>query len=276
MKNCESPAIHGVPLLLNFVEKLVVFLTVSLALGAALAVGGSTYIPFRSGVDKAVINSEIAIQRWLDDERRKQGIKTPALAAYNNPTPKKGSRNPKSNAFKKGGSAKSKGSRAKKPGGESSYLKPKTKEKIAYSDDYFSRNEPFPDDERVRGIPWLRREYNVIYFRPQPIPPSLVEHYQSLEAATELIKEPGGRFEETPNGTSFTVTSIPKSSYLNTVVGLQPGDKILSVNGIKITGVGFAAAKSIYEEIKGASKFAVKVERQGRIHVLSFTVKRRR
>lgn len=262
--------------MLEGLEKSVVALTIVLVLIAALGVAGLTVIPMRSGISKKVIDSELALIRFMEAENAKNGKGGPRVIRFNDgplPTrnnPRRGNpRNPRPRVNAKPGQ------RPKASAGKRSYLQPKPKEKVAYSSDYFSDGEPFPDEERVRGIPWLKREYNVTYYRPQQIPSSLIQYYQSLEAATQLIKEPKGRFEEGVNGTSFTVTDIPKSSYLNTVVGLQPGDKILSVNGNKITGVGFAAAKSIYEQVKGASKFAVKIERQGRVQVLSFTVKKR-
>ena len=261
--------------MLNGLEKIIVVLTVSLVLLAAVCVTGLTFIPIQSGISKDRIDSDMAMIRWLDAQAMKGRGLSRVIQFQDGP------RNPGRNQGRPsplGKGPKRKGMAVKTTSGKAvkSYLQPKPREKVAYNVDYYSDGEDFPDDERVPAIPWLKREYNVVYYRPQQIASSLVEYYQSLEAATQLIKEPKGRFEETVNGTSFTVTAIPKTSYLNTVVGLQPGDKILSVNGQKISGVGFAAAKSIYEQVKGASKFAVKIERQGRVQVLSFTVKKRR
>lgn len=261
-------------MILEGLEKTVVVLTVGLILIAAVVVAGLTVIPMQSGISKKVIDSELALIRFMDAENAKNGKGQPRVIRFNvGPVPRRNNpRGPAANPRTRGNP---KVAGRPRTSSKKSYLEPKPKEKVAYSNDYFSAGEPFPDDERVRGIPWLKREYNVTYYRPQQIPSSLIQYYQSLEAATQLIKEPKGRFEEGVNGTSFTVTAIPKTSYLNTVVGLQPGDKILSVNGNKITGVGFAAAKSIYEQVKGSSKFAVKIERKGRVQVLSFTVKKR-
>lgn len=261
-------------MILEGLEKVVVGLTIVFILVATLAVAGLTVIPMQSGISKKVIDSELSLIRFMDAENAKNGKGQPRVIRFNDgPVPaRNNNRNRVKNPKLRGNPKVRKGPGTSK---KRSYLEPKPKEKVAYSNDYYSSGDPFPDDERVRGIPWLKREYNVTYYRPQQIPSSLIQYYQSLEAATQLIKEPKGRFEEGINGTSFTVTAIPKSSYLNTVVGLQPGDKILSVNGQKISGVGFAAAKSIYEQVKGASKFAVKIERKGRVQVLSFTVKKR-
>ncbi|MDF1660523.1 MAG: hypothetical protein P1V97_02040 [Planctomycetota bacterium] len=260
-------------MILEGLEKTVVALTVGLILIAALAVAGLTVVPLQSGISKTVIDSELALIRFMDAENAKNGKGQPRVIRFaDGPVP---DRNPRVSAKNPRIRGKTKAGKGPTGSSKRSYLEPKSKEKVAYSNDYYSGGEPFPDEERVRGIPWLKREYNVTYYRPQQVPSSLIQYYQSLEAATQLIKEPKGRFEEGVNGTSFTVTAIPKTSYLNTVVGLQPGDKILSVNGNKIAGVGFAAAKSIYEQVKGASKFAVKIERKGRVQVLSFTVKKR-
>jgi C-terminal processing protease CtpA/Prc len=90
-----------------------------------------------------------------------------------------------------------------------------------------------------------------------------------------LIREPRGQFLEQADGSStFQFSSIPKSSHLSQVVGLQPGDKLISVNGHKIQGVGFSAAKAIYEQVRDAERFALKIEREGRFEVLTFTIKR--
>ena len=146
---------------------------------------------------------------------------------------------------------------------------------VARSRDYFRVEGSYPKSEQVPGLPgWIRREPGVRYLRPRRVPATLVRRYRAVDKAVELMKEPRGQFLQGPMGTTFRVDDIPDRSYLKDPVGLEPGDEIISVNGVKIEGVGITAAKAIYNQIKDADRFAVKVLRRGRIQVLSFTVKR--
>lgn len=240
-------------------EKFIVLLTVLTVLLATGAVVVGTLLPFRTGISRGVIDSELSMMRFFGQNLTPaapiRGDGAPiALPAAAGPAPV--------------GSA---------PGRRQPQPPPRARAenfaRVAFTSNYFAREGSFGTRDQVSGIPWLRREPDVIYYPPRPVPRSLVQRYQAVESAVELMRESKGFFKEEAGGQTFTISKVDRSSYLSSVVGLQPGDKILSVNGHKIEGVGIGAAKAIYNEIRNETKFAVKIERGGRIQVLTFSIR---
>lgn len=246
---------------LDLLEKLIISATILLVLLVSAAVGAASYLPPRTGHDVNIVDGEIAFLAWR--EQYSQPNTNPS-SKNNSPNLPKNNSKPTTN----------KRSRIVRVSAPKQYSSNRSPQQVTYSKDYFQDGQHFPKNQAVQSIPWLRYEPGVSYHYPKLIPASLVERFQAVDAAVSLMKEPRGFFKETPNGNSFTIQALPKKSYLSSVVGLQKGDRLISVNGHLIRGVGISAAKEIYNEVKNAKHFAVKVERNGKLQVLTFTVKR--
>lgn len=137
---------------------------------------------------------------------------------------------------------------------------------------YYDGSGNLPPTEQVPGFPWLRRAAGVTYAQPRKVPDVFYQRYQSLEEVSTLLEESEGEFTTNATGQPvYHLIRIDEHSDLRTRVGLQEGDKVISVNGQPI-GANAAAARELHERLKGERRFALLVERQGQHVVLSFYV----
>jgi hypothetical protein len=135
-------------------------------------------------------------------------------------------------------------------------------------DNYIAKDgEQIPANEQVPGVPWLRRQENVTYMRPESVPQVVAERYKGFDEAWQAAQQGAGEFVDG----KYRVNWVDPNSLLATKVGLQPGDQIISVNGRPV-GNTFAANRQLYDSLKESKQFAVKVLRNGQEVVLSFFV----
>jgi hypothetical protein len=243
---------------MSILEKLVTLLSALTVLLVGTGVTFSTIIPKESGTPKIAEQTELKVTQWLTEAadkaagRSSSGIIQPVEFTAQG-TPRVG---------KTGRPA---------PRIDKKEIAKRTKE--ASFDNYVEADgRPIPPEQAVQGVPWLRAQPGVTYYRPKKVPRILYEKVQHFRDAIDTAREGGGEFLETPYGNAYKVTWVKPGSHLNGVVGLTPGDQILSVNGHKI-GNSFTAARQLYEQLKNEKRFAVKVLRDGQPTMLSFTVK---
>lgn len=257
---------------MQFVERLIIVLTSLLVLAAGAGVAFVTYVPVRTGIYKEQPAIDYKVGRWLAKKRGRPVGGQLVHVEANKPRP---GRQGVARASSKGAAAglaskRPAGARAGRVAARDAFPASES----AYAVDYFADGVAFPKQEQVPGIPWIRREPGVRYYSPDRIPASLYRRYQSVEAAVDLMKETRGKFEVGPKGSTFMLNGLAKDSYLGSIAGLKAGDRLISVNGIRIKGTGLSAAKAIYAKVKNARHFAVKVIRQGQPTMLTFTVDR--
>lgn len=134
--------------------------------------------------------------------------------------------------------------------------------------DYIRTTGEVPMNERVDpNIPWLRKEANVSYMRPEPVSELLYQKYQSIDDVMEVAQQGGGEFVDG----RYKINWIAENSDLSKKLGLQNGDEVISVNGHPV-GNSFSAGRAMYDQLKNEKKFAVKVRRGGADIVLSYYV----
>lgn len=242
-------------------ERIITILSVLTVLLIGSAVTFFTIVPKKSGMPDEVIDSELSLNDWLEEKRnpksngakRKQfAVITPAQARPKTP-----------------GSKNKPAARPKQVNLQQ--IAAQTKKK-SYDNYIEADGKTIPQNQAVSGIPWLRYQEGVTYYKPKKIPRILHEKLQHFEDAYEAAQQGGGEFKETPFGTAYNINWVNPKSHLSKVAGLQPGDKILSINGHKI-GNSFTAARGLYDELKNESRFAVKILRNNKPTVLSFSMK---
>lgn len=240
---------------MGFVEKLVTIFSVLIVVANGSLVTFYTIVPRNSGIPDEAIESEIILNEWLDDEQNpgQRGQKFVNVQEISQIVRK---------IRKKTG--------AKKALSKSQIA---AKTKSAKFDNYFeSSGKAVPKDEAHPQIPWIRIQEGVRYVKPKRVSPLMYKKVQHFQDAFDSAKDGGGEFEETEFGPAYRINWVKPKSHLSKVAGLQPGDKILSVNGHKI-GNSFTAARQLYDQLKNEKKFAVKVLREGQPTMLSFSVK---
>lgn len=121
--------------------------------------------------------------------------------------------------------------------------------------------------------PWIRRAPGVAYVAPKPVNRLLYQRYQSFEASFSEAQSGGGEFVTTESGeNAYQVNWVDPNSMLAQKLGLQPGDKVISVNNQPV-GTSVEAGRQLYGQLKNETKFAVLVDRAGQKMVLSFFVR---
>ena len=125
--------------------------------------------------------------------------------------------------------------------------------------------ETIPVDQQVPGIPWLRQQPGVSYYQPQEISNVQYQRLQGFDEAFQAAQAGAGEFV---NG-KYKITWVDPNNGLAQKVGLQPGDQIISVNGLPV-GNSFNANRQLYDSLKGQHQFAVLVNRGGQNVMLSF------
>lgn len=210
----------------------------------------------RSGFPRALAGSVIATQGWLDAQRARHGA--PGLPGERGYEPRL--------RVHAGGAT----STSPPAAGDRSEPQPDPPDD---GGSYFAGDLPIPPGDQVPGIPWLRVRPGLRYQPPRKVPGVLHDKYRSFEDAWELAQEGGGAFVETDLGAGYRVDWLEERSLLSTLIGLRPGDTILSINGLPV-GRGVSAAQALFERLRGTTRFAVLIERRGRRIVLSFVVDR--
>jgi membrane-associated protease RseP (regulator of RpoE activity) len=128
------------------------------------------------------------------------------------------------------------------------------------------------DGDTVPGYPWLRRLPGVRYARPVAVPELLYRYYQDPVRAGELARQIEGRYRRLDDGrTAWEVVGLTPGSVLANRLGLQPGDRVLSVNGIELDDRPDAA--TLFEQLGREERFAVLLERAGEEVVFSYYVR---
>lgn len=239
---------------IDLLEKLITFLTGLAVLGVAATVGLLSFMPIRSGIPEEAVQAVTDVDNWLTAQR----------AARN------GGRVPNQNIPMIAATPVAPGQAADGGTGPNGGPSP-----TKAPSNYFNTQETaqLPPQEVVPGYPWLRKVPGVAYMPPQGVPKLVAQRFQSFDASWDLAQSGGGEFVTTEKGdNAYQINWVDQSSMLATKIGLQPGDKVISVNGQPI-GTSVAAGKALYDQLKGESKFAVLVDRGGQQVVLSFFVR---
>lgn len=242
----------------DLIEKLVTVLSALLIAAVAACVTLFSFVQKRSGIDRNIELTALDTASWLSTQRRLAHGESasPIILDYSNVPP---------------AAPQAPGS----PGGDSA-SPPKPGEapkgpQVAKPDEYFDRDGNIPKNEQVPGIPWVRKQPGVTYYRPEGVPQIVAQKYQSFDDAWNLAQEGGGEFVQTDKGPAYKVRWIDENSLLRKTLGLQSEDVVLSVNGHPVPA-SFGAGKGMYDQLKGERRFAVKVLRKGREVMLSFYV----
>lgn len=239
---------------IDLVEKLVtVLVALTIVLVAACVTFFTVVIQKSSGVEDNIAFSIFDTTRWLDEQRRRAhgdqgGPQIPMVPMAPTPAPAASTAPPAA------GTAAA--------------------AQVAKRDNYIEDDESkIPPAEQVPGVPWLRRQPGVIYYRPEAVPQIVAQKYQAFDEVWHVAQEGGGEFVQAQNGaTAYKVNWIQEQSMLRRMIGLRDGDLVLSVNGHPI-GSSFAAGKQLYDQLKNEKRFAVKVLRNNQELVLSYFVK---
>lgn len=236
---------------IDLLEKLITFLTALALLLVALTVTALSFMPLRSGIPKEAAEAVDEVGTWLDGQRRARNGGQPLRKFIAEASPViPGQQQPAGPGTAKGGT--------------------KT---AAPSDYYVGSDAALPPQESVPGYPWLRKVPGVAYMQPQGVPKLVYQRYQSYQETWDLAQSGGGEFVTTEKGdNAYQINWVDPTSMLATKIGLQPGDKVVSVNGQPI-GTSVNAGRALYDSMKSETRFAVLVERGGQQVVLSFFVR---
>jgi hypothetical protein len=120
--------------------------------------------------------------------------------------------------------------------------------------------DSIPQHEQVRGIPWVRQEPGVQYFRPVPVSPMVYAKYQAFDDAYQEALRGGGEFVQSPGGAGYQVNWLDENSVIRKQFGIRAGDVLISVNGHPI-GQSMTAGRQLYDQLKNEKRFLVKVYR---------------
>jgi len=243
---------------INFVEKLIVLLTGLSVLMVGGTVGLLSIMPPRSGIPAVAEDSEWNTQDWLIAARAKAngyevGPGGQTVMFQTQPEPAAG-----------GG-----------PGGGPPAVNEEGEPTAPAPTDYYVADsaEPAAQSEVIEGFPWLKKVPGVTYMQPKPVPQTAYQRYQSFEEGFEVAQSGGGQFTTLASGEpAYELTWLDQNSMLAQRLGLQPGDKVISVNGQPV-GNSPDAGKALYDQMKGEERFAVLIERQGTRTILSYYVR---
>jgi hypothetical protein len=242
---------------IELIEKLILALTVLSILFVGATVTLFSIMPPRSGIPDIAEESEFVTREWLDAvRRRRSGKAAPIISKFGVELVDE----PASVAA--GGGAASQRTQAPATNQE---------KKQAAKDYWAGPGQTIPPDQRVAGIPWLRKMPGVTYAKPKKVSELLYRKYQSFEDSFKLAKQGGGQFVETASGTAYQINWLDENSHLFSRVGIRKGDKVISVNGQPI-GQSAAAGQAMFEAMKNERQFSVLIERKGQPLVLSYAV----
>lgn len=239
----------------DILEKLVTGLSAIAIVVVAACVTFFSFVNKSSGVDDTVVKTVTDTQSWLEGERRRatgQPVNAkPITIPMNQPS------------FAQQNNNKGQPAAAGQPNAPASNGPAPSSETVI--------SDSLPPQQQVPGIPWLKAEPGVTYYQPTTVPQIVAQKYQSFDDAFQLAQEGGGEFVKTDKGNAYQINWVDDNSYLRRTIGLQPGDKVISVNGHAV-GNSFASGKQLYDQLKGDRRFAVKILRNNQETVLSFSV----
>jgi hypothetical protein len=138
-------------------------------------------------------------------------------------------------------------------------------------DGYVSQGEPIPAAEQVPGVPFLRRQEGVTYYRPEAVPKAVVEKLRLLGELRLVLRQMGTEPENDPRndvGITLRVNWVDAESVLATKLGLKPGDEILSVDGNPLPET-LSDGDDLHEKLRALDHLAIKVRRNGEPSVLT-------
>ncbi|MCA8920321.1 MAG: hypothetical protein KDD82_00855 [Planctomycetes bacterium] len=240
---------------ISLLEKLVLVLTVLSVLAVAAVVG---FLMINVGLRSVVSDeTEVAIQgtiEWLEAERERVNGRSAPKSIYVQPE-----------AVQPGAAVATTADGRPK-------LKPASEVK------YFEKREdndppPPPDEVVFPEYPWIKKQPGVVFVEPKRIAPVVYEKYQNFENAWGEAQSGWGEMSTTSNGEpAYEVKGFDPSSRMAKLLKLQPGDKVISVNGYPI-GSDIASGKALYDQLRNEKNFSVLIERNNQRTVLSFTVR---
>lgn len=241
---------------ITLLEKLVLLLTVL----AVIAVAGvvaflMVNVGLRSVVPTHTEDALMGTIEWLDAERtRVNGGRAAPKQIYVKPEP-----------IQPGGDV------ALRPDGKPQ-LPPA--EEVKYFEPRGANDPPPPADEIVfPDHPWIKKQPGVMYVEPKRIAPVVYKKYQNFENAWGEAQSGWGEMTTTSNGEpAYEVKGFDPNSRMAKLLKLQPGDKVISINGYPI-GNDISSGKALYDQLRNESRFSVLIERNNQRTVLSYTVR---
>jgi hypothetical protein len=244
----------------NLLEKLVTALSAIAILVVAVCVTFFSFVTKSSGIDESVVNTVMATQTWLDAERRRSTGQSSVVQPWRAPAAAPTPGQPQTvgpNGKPVPGAPAANNPNA--PGGGA----PTQNVDVVISDN-------IPQNQQVPGIPWQKAVPGVTYNPPVTVPAIVAQKYAAFDDAFQEAQSGGGEFVQTAAGNAYQINWVDPNSALARTIGLQPGDKVISVNGHPV-GNSFASSKQLYDQLKGERRFAVRVLRGGNDTMLSFS-----
>lgn len=109
-----------------------------------------------------------------------------------------------------------------------------------------------------------------LVLRPQALPRALYDRWRDdLPFVRELVAPAKGRFVAGEGGIQFQVDSIAPGSPLLALSGIQPGDRLLSVNGLPFSG-SEREQTNMWERLRGDRRWVLRLLRDGQPIVITF------
>ncbi|MEZ6184551.1 MAG: hypothetical protein R3F62_06005 [Planctomycetota bacterium] len=242
---------------ISLLENLILGLTVL----AVLAVAGIVaFLMVNFGLRSVVsLDTELALQdtiEWLEHERERVNGRTQPKSIYVQPT-----------AVAPG----TPGAATVGPNGEVQ-LPPASE--VKYFEDVDESKPPPPPEELVfPEYPWIKKQPGVVYVEPRRIAPVILDKYKNFENAWGEAQSGWGEPTTTSTGEpAYQINGFDPRSRMAKLLKLQPGDKVISVNGYPV-GTDIGTGKALYDQLKDQSRFSVLIERNNQRTVLSFSVR---
>jgi hypothetical protein len=145
---------------------------------------------------------------------------------------------------------------------------------------------PAGEEPARQPIEQLRREGEEpppTYVPPAPLTPGVqptvyigedaVEKYQHFDDIVDLLSTVSSEDVDYGGETAVQIGEIPEGHPIATSLGLQPGDIIISVNGLAVSR---GAARQLYEQLKNQREFTVVIDRAGQRFTVPYRIGRGR
>lgn len=109
-----------------------------------------------------------------------------------------------------------------------------------------------------------------VHVRPVALPRAQVEKFASdLAASKKLLEDIGGKFIAAEGGIQFQVDELSPASPLADQLGIRLGDRLLSVNGLPVTG-NERELQNTWERLRREKRWSLRLVRDGQLVVLNY------
>lgn len=109
-----------------------------------------------------------------------------------------------------------------------------------------------------------------VHVRPVALPRALVEKFAGdLPACRKLLEDVTGKFIAAEGGIQFQVDTLVETSPLGDTLGIRVGDRLLSINGLPVTG-NEREFQNVWERLKREKRWSLRLVRDGQLVVLNY------